>query len=118
MIGDTTMRLLELLIRDVRYSVRSLAKRPAFAIVAVLSLAIGIGANTAIFSVVNSFLLKELPYENPDELVDIHLRLPDFLFTALSYPDFDDLRAGTADVFADAIGSQTTLGTIEGISGS
>lgn len=107
------LRALEELARDLRYGVRMLRKRPGFTIVAFLSLAIGIGANTTIFSAVNAFILKELPYERPDELVDIHLQLPDLLFTALSYPDFDDLREATADVFTGLIGSQVTIARID-----
>jgi predicted permease len=107
------LRVLEELARDLRYGVRMLRKRPGFTCVALLSLAIGIGANTTIFSAVNAFILKELPYERPDELVDIHLQLPDLLFTALSYPDFDDLREATADVFTGLIGSQVTITRID-----
>src|SRR4029079_18342445 len=57
--------------RDLRYALRGLAQRPAFAVAAVLTLALGIGATTAIFSVVYSVLLKPLPYPNADELVRI-----------------------------------------------
>lgn len=107
------LRALEELVRDVRYGVRMLRKRPGFTCVALLSLAIGIGANTTIFSAVNAFILKELPYENPDELVDIHLQLPDLLFTAVSYPDFDDLREATTGVFTGLIGSEITVAKID-----
>jgi putative ABC transport system permease protein len=107
------LRSLEELIRDVRYGARMLRKRPGFTCVALLSLAIGIGANTTIFSAVNAFILRELPYERPDELVDINLQLPDLLFTALSYPDLDDLREATTDVFSGVIGSQVTIAKID-----
>ena len=102
------------LFRDLRYGARTLCKRPGFTLVAILSLAIGIGANTAIFSLVNALILRDPPYERPDELVDIHLQLPDnLLFTSLSYPDFDDLRRGTTAVFAGVVGSQFTQAEVD-----
>ena len=57
--------------RDVRDGIRSLAKRPAFTAVAVLSLALGIGANTAIFSLVNAVILRDSPIERPEEVVNL-----------------------------------------------
>src|SRR5215510_13352232 len=60
-----------LLIQDVRYALRTLARNPAFAVIAVIALGLGIGANTAIFSVVNSILLRPLPFQDPDGLVMI-----------------------------------------------
>src|SRR3954465_8863283 len=57
------------LLKDVRFGVRSLRKRPGFALVAIITLALGIGANTAIFTLVNAVLLKQLPVSNPQELV-------------------------------------------------
>ena len=69
-------RLLEDLLQDLRYGVRMLAKNPGLTFVIVLSLAIGIGANTAIFSVTSTLLLKPLPYPNADRLAILWLRSP------------------------------------------
>ena len=67
---------LDVLAGDVRYAVRSLRNAPAFATVAILSLALGIGANTAIFTILNAVMLKTLPVSQPEELVAVTLRSP------------------------------------------
>src|SRR5579859_1520471 len=77
-------------LQDFRYAVRQLRRSPGFAAVAILTLALGIGANTAIFSVVNGVLLAGLPYAQPDRLVAIWERNPRFSHVWISYPNFRD----------------------------
>jgi putative ABC transport system permease protein len=85
---------MNLIFHNIHYSIRSLVKRPGFTIVAVIVLALGIGANTAIFSVVNSVLLNPLPYQNPDELVIVRATNPSRGLTdfGVSMPDFREWR--------------------------
>ena len=62
--------------QDLRYGIRILAKAPVFSLIAIFTLALGIGANTAIFSVVNGVLLKPLPFHDQDQLVSLLKRFP------------------------------------------
>ena len=90
------------LLQDVRYGLRMLVRKPTFTIVAVLTLALGVGANTAIFSIVNAVLLRSLPFPDPDRLVRISFNNPGVGLRGVrfSVPEFDDLRTQT-DVFED-----------------
>src|ERR1700761_4055936 len=95
---------LETLAQDARSAFRTLRKSPGFTAVVVLTLALGIGANTAIFSVVYAVMLKPLPYTRPAELVDIGQFTPEIKDTPTgwSFPNLDDLRRDTTTLAAVA----------------
>jgi len=116
------------LLQDVRYGVRMLVKKPTFTIVVVLTLALGVGANTAIFSIVNAVLLRSLPYRDPDRLVRIFINKPGVGLrdVRFSKPELDDLQT-RAGVFEDVTpifeGSEDLTGAqqperLEGVNGS
>ncbi|HEX5080553.1 MAG TPA: ABC transporter permease [Blastocatellia bacterium] len=79
--------------QNLRYGARMLIKKPGFTLIAIISLALGVGANTAIFSVVNTALLRPLPVEDPDALVGLYRKIPqDPNYNRFSYPNYVDVR--------------------------
>ena len=80
------------LAKDLRYGARSLRKNPGFALAVIVTLALGIGTTTAVFSVVNSIILRPLPFRNPDELMWVWSQRPDNNKAPFSLPDFLDYR--------------------------
>src|SRR5205814_4572811 len=98
------------MINDIRYGLRQLWKHPAFTIIAILTLALGIGANTAIFSVVNAVLLKPLPFPAPAQLIAVgmtdestRLKGAHMELNSLSYPDFFDYREQNRTLASSAV---------------
>src|SRR5215467_1090133 len=121
-------RFLSELGQDVRYGLRMLVKNPTLTIVAVLTLALGVGANTAIFSIVDAVLLRSLPYRDPDRLVRIFFNEPGVGLrdVRFSKPELDDLQT-RAGVFEDVTpiyeGSENVTGAgqperLDGVNGS
>ncbi len=80
------------LLQDLRYGARMLLKTPAITFIVILALALGIGANTAIFSVLNAVVLRPLPFDHPDELLFLNERSPVLDEMSISYPNFTDWR--------------------------
>jgi putative ABC transport system permease protein len=91
---------MDVLVNDLRYALRQLRKAPLFSCVAIATLAIGIGATTAIFSTVNATLPRPLPFPRPEELVDVHTRLLDGRVTTglLSAVEIEAVRGSTSVV--------------------
>jgi predicted permease len=96
-------RLEDEMFQDLRYGARMLLKNPGFSAVIVLTLALGIGANTALFSVVNGVLLNPLPYPQPEQLITLHQSKPNFATGAIPYPNFLDWRQENQTFAAMAI---------------
>ena len=110
---------MEIILQDLRYAMRTLARQPGFTAIAVLTLAVGIGANTAIYSVVDATLLRSLPFFDPDRLMKVSLMAPgshggppqdDMVW---SYPKYETFRQ-TQQVFADSAVYRTTLANLTG----
>jgi predicted permease len=91
------------LAQDIRYGIRMLAKNPGYTLIAVLTLALGIGANTALFSVVNGVILNPLPFPQPDQLVMLYENSPAFEKSSISYPNLKDWQRSNS-TFAEIAG--------------
>ena len=101
------------LLQDFRYSLRMFRKSPAFTAVAVLTLALGIGANTALFSVVNGVLLNPLPYPHPEQLIGLHAAKPNFAHGSISYPNLLDWQKQN-HTFSGIAGSRSMVFSLTG----
>jgi len=97
------------LAQDFRYGLRVLARKPGFTAVVVLTLALGIGANTAMFSVVDKVLLNSLPFPDPDRLISLHASKPNFERGSISYPNFLDWQKDNSSFTAMAVYRATVM---------
>ncbi|HXJ86266.1 MAG TPA: ABC transporter permease [Candidatus Binatia bacterium] len=110
------------LVQDLRYALRQMGKNRGFAAVAIITMALGIGANSLIFTVLNGVLLSPLPFPNPDQLVTLHENKPNFEGGSLSYPNFRDWQIASHSFSAMAIArtsafSLTRIGEAEQVNG-
>ncbi|HEU5335516.1 MAG TPA: ABC transporter permease, partial [Terriglobales bacterium] len=94
------------MLQDIHYAARQLRRSPAFVLIVVITLAVGIGANTAIFNIVDWLLLRPLPVQNPGQLTTIWQQQghQEVLFPGCSIPDYRDLSAQSTAVFSDVFG--------------
>jgi predicted permease len=106
-LGTRRRNMIADLWQDLRYGLRMLRKSPGFTLVAVLSLTLGIGANTAIFSLINTALLRPLPIAKPEQLVALNNAGSNHTFPTFSYPNYKDFRDRN-EVFSDLIGYRFT----------
>ena len=100
---------MHILLQDLRFALRQLRKSAGFTTIAVLTLALGIGANTGLFSVINGVLLNPLPFPHPDQLVTLHESKPNFDRGSISYPNFRDWQKDNHTFAAIAVSRPYTL---------
>ena len=94
---------------DIKLTVRRARKRPGFTIVALLSLTLGIGVNTAVFSLVDAILLRRAPVPNPERVAEVYQKQSDFPYAPFSYPDYVDFKRATATTFSQVSISAYTV---------
>ena len=94
---------------DIRLATRRARKRPGFTLVALLSLTLGIGANTAVFSLVNAILLRRAPIPQPERIAEIYQQQTDFPYAPFSYPDYVDFKRATTSTFSQISISEYTV---------
>ncbi len=101
--------------QDVRYALRLWRRRPGFALVGILTLALGIGANTAMFSIVNAVLLRPLPYAHSDRLVSVWVRTASYPRGLLSYKEYEEIhrQSGSIDSLGLFLGQSVNLTGVE-----
>jgi len=106
--------------KDLKFAIRTLLKSPVFSITSILTIALGIGASTAIFSVANAVLLRHLPYKDPERLVVIggDMRTRNVFDERESFENYSDLRNATTPVFEDMAGVATFRGIVPRQDGS
>ena len=105
-------RLEDEMFQDLRYGARMLLKKPSFTLIAVFTIALGIGANAALFSVVNGVLLNPLPFPQPEQLITLHQSKPNFATGAIPYPNFQDWQKENQTFSAMAISRRTSFSLI------
>ena len=94
---------------NLRYALRRLSKSPGFTLTAIFSLALGIGANTAIFTLVNAVLLRKAPIQAPEQVVQVYQSTPDFAHNVFSHPDLEDLEEALQELTEGVVGSQLII---------
>ena len=88
------------IVGDIRLAIRRARKRPGFTLVALLSLMLGIGVNTGVFSLVNAILLRRPPIPHPEQIAEIYQKQNDFPYAPFSYPDYVDFRRASTNTFS------------------
>jgi hypothetical protein len=108
-----------MVLRDLSFAWRTLRRSPVFTIAAVVTIALGVGASTAIFSVANAVLLRPLPYDHPDRLVVVYmdLRNRNNFSMPLSTENFFDIRDGSKESFEDIAAFRTVRQVLPGADG-